>query len=57
MEFKQNRFLPAEKQMVTANPDIHTVSLFLTNQLTSCVIHKIEQRYHSFMVATWNNQK
>lgn len=27
MEFKQNKFLPAEKQVVTANPDINTVSL------------------------------
>ncbi|KAH1203796.1 putative protein phosphatase 2C 60 [Glycine max] len=27
MEFKQNRFLSAEKQMVTANPDINTVEL------------------------------
>ncbi|XP_061364370.1 probable protein phosphatase 2C 60 isoform X1 [Gastrolobium bilobum] len=27
MEFKQNRFLPAEKQIVTANPDINTVDL------------------------------
>lgn len=42
MEFKQNRFLSAEKQMVTANPDINTVSLFLTNHLTWHVIHKIE---------------
>ncbi|CAL5419373.1 unnamed protein product [Camellia sinensis] len=24
MEFKQNKFLPAEKQIVTANPDINT---------------------------------
>lgn len=29
MEFKQNKFLPAEKQVVTANPDINTVSLSL----------------------------
>lgn len=28
MEFKQNKFLPAEKQIVTANPDINTVSTF-----------------------------
>ncbi|XXG58625.1 hypothetical protein AAC387_Pa04g0893 [Persea americana] len=27
MEFKQNKFLPAEKQIVTANPDINTVDL------------------------------
>ncbi|XP_059275319.1 probable protein phosphatase 2C 60 isoform X2 [Lycium ferocissimum] len=27
MEFKQNKFLPAEKQTVTANPDINTVEL------------------------------
>jgi protein phosphatase 1G len=27
MEFKQNKFLPAEKQVVTANPDINTVEL------------------------------
>jgi len=33
MEFKQNRFLPAEKQMVTANPDINTVSLFMCDTL------------------------
>jgi protein phosphatase 1G len=26
MEFKQNKFLPAEKQIVTANPDINVVS-------------------------------
>ncbi|CAL5421759.1 unnamed protein product [Camellia sinensis] len=28
MEFKQNKFLPAEKQIVTANPDINTVRIF-----------------------------
>ncbi|XP_078443192.1 putative protein phosphatase 2C 11 [Wolffia australiana] len=27
MEFKQNKFLPADKQIVTANPDITTVEL------------------------------
>nr|POE96241.1 isoform 2 of probable protein phosphatase 2c 60 [Quercus suber] len=27
MEFKQNKYLPAEKQIVTANPDINTVEL------------------------------
>lgn len=27
MEFKQNKFLPAERQIVTANPDINTVEL------------------------------
>lgn len=27
MEFKQNKFLPAEKQIVTAHPDINTVDL------------------------------
>lgn len=27
MEFKQNKFLPAEKQIVTANPDVTTVDL------------------------------
>ncbi|KAI3472996.1 hypothetical protein Pfo_030079, partial [Paulownia fortunei] len=27
MEFKQNKFLPAEKQIVTANPDINIVEL------------------------------
>ncbi|XP_068647445.1 probable protein phosphatase 2C 11 [Aristolochia californica] len=27
MEFKQNKFLPAEKQIVTANPDINIVDL------------------------------
>ena len=29
MEFKQNKFLSAEKQIVTANPDINTVSWLL----------------------------
>lgn len=29
MEFKQNKFLPAEKQILTSNPDINTVSLLL----------------------------
>ncbi|RWW55927.1 hypothetical protein BHE74_00037387, partial [Ensete ventricosum] len=28
MEFKQNKFLPAEKQVVTCNPDVNTVLLF-----------------------------
>lgn len=28
MEMKQNQTLPVEKQIVTANPDIHTVSKF-----------------------------
>ncbi|KAJ6735619.1 PROTEIN PHOSPHATASE 2C [Salix viminalis] len=27
VEFKQNKFFPAEKQIVTANPDINTVEL------------------------------
>ncbi|KAH6790922.1 Protein phosphatase 2C family protein [Perilla frutescens var. frutescens] len=27
MEFKQNKFLPAEKQIVTADPDVNTVEL------------------------------
>ncbi|KAL2544672.1 putative protein phosphatase 2C 60 [Forsythia ovata] len=27
MEFKQNKYLPAEKQIVTANPDVNTVEL------------------------------
>jgi len=27
MEFKQNKFLPAEKQVITANPDINSVEL------------------------------
>ncbi|KAE8665233.1 putative protein phosphatase 2C 70 [Hibiscus syriacus] len=27
VEFKQNKFLPAEKQIVTANPDVNTVEL------------------------------
>ncbi|KAG7037659.1 putative protein phosphatase 2C 60 [Cucurbita argyrosperma subsp. argyrosperma] len=27
MEFKQNKFLPAEKQIITANPDVTTVEL------------------------------
>ena len=27
MEFKQNKFLPAEKQIVTANPDVNIVSI------------------------------
>ncbi|VFQ86503.1 unnamed protein product [Cuscuta campestris] len=27
MEFKQNKFLPAERQIITANPDINTVEL------------------------------
>lgn len=26
MEFKQNKFLPSEKQIVTASPDVNTVS-------------------------------
>lgn len=26
MEFKQNKFLPADKQIVTANPDVNIVS-------------------------------
>lgn len=29
MEFKQNKFLSAEKQIVTANPDVNTVSPLL----------------------------
>lgn len=29
MEFKQNKFLSAEKQIVTANPDINAVRIFL----------------------------
>lgn len=27
MEFKQNKFLPAEKQIITANPDVTTVRM------------------------------
>lgn len=29
MEFKQNKYLSAEKQIVTANPDINAVCIFL----------------------------
>lgn len=29
MEFKQNKYLPAEKQIVTADPDITSVSIAL----------------------------
>jgi len=29
MEFKQNKFLPVEKQIVTANPDINTVGIMV----------------------------
>lgn len=32
MEFKQNKFLIAEDQIVTANPDINTVSIFLREE-------------------------
>lgn len=28
MEFKQNKFLPAESQIVTADPDVNTVHIF-----------------------------
>lgn len=28
MEFKQNKFLPVEKQIVTADPDVNTVGIF-----------------------------
>lgn len=35
MELKQNKSLPAEKQIVTANPDICTVSKF--NGLWICI--------------------
>lgn len=31
MEFKQNKFLPAERQIVTANPDINIVCLLHEN--------------------------
>ena len=40
MEFKQNKYLPAEKQIVTANPDINTVCISchkLTFLITFCV--------------------
>lgn len=33
MEFKQNKFLPAEKQIVTANPDVNVVSICETLHL------------------------
>ena len=29
MEFKQNKFLPVEKQIVTADPDVNTVCIFI----------------------------
>lgn len=29
MEFKQNKFLPAESQIVTADPDVNTVDIFI----------------------------
>lgn len=29
MEFKQNKYLPAEKQVVTADPDVTSVSIAL----------------------------
>lgn len=46
MEFKQNKFLPAEKQVVTANPDINTVSLSLGCSSTNCLSDT--QIYHIF---------
>jgi hypothetical protein len=36
VDFKNNRFLSAEKQVVTANPDINTVSLLTCK--SDCVI-------------------
>lgn len=33
MEFKQNKFLPAEKQIVTANPDLSVVRAYSVNNL------------------------
>lgn len=35
MEFKQNKFLPADRQIVTANPDINIVRIFIQHQLFS----------------------
>ena len=40
MEFKQNKFLPAEKQVVTANPDINTVSVFSVSYVTRSILLK-----------------
>lgn len=38
MEFKQNKFLSAEKQIVTANPDINSVCTFFFDKYLSLSI-------------------
>lgn len=38
MEFKQNKYLPAEKQVVTADPDVTSVSIAL------CIMHYKEDK-------------
>lgn len=37
MEFKQNKFLPPEKQIVTASPDINIVCVFFISITTDVV--------------------
>lgn len=35
MEFKQNKTMPAEKQIVTANPDVTTVRVIMASIIQS----------------------
>ena len=44
MEFKQNKFLPAERQIVTANPDINIVCLHEINSYCILVMTSLKFR-------------
>jgi protein phosphatase 1G len=47
MEFKQNKFLTPDKQILTANPDINTVSLFSALFLQLTIACYLPMSYHS----------
>lgn len=58
MEFKQNKNMPAEKQIVTANPDITTVRVNGLNisamvlyvyTICSCLMIMILEGFHHFL--------
>ena len=51
MEFKQNKFLSAEKQIVTANPDVNTVSpMYLPIQSSKLFSLMVKKLYITIIV-------
>jgi hypothetical protein len=66
VDFKNNRFLSAEKQVVTANPDINTVSLLtrksdyrnsnMVESITKCLVKSLGiWNFYFYMFSTFSN--